>query len=305
MPPMSKKKKRNLVVAVLVAISYGSFLVFLSLADLAVNRTYIQPQRILFSDGSRLIVWIREPKQTFHNIYYQRTPTIEGTIVTAFVANNTVTIQIGTKTYEHKGVSIFELCWSQPYESAYFIEGIDKYGSAGSHIWRWNRTSGFTRLTSQTRLFYSLSLSMDERTLCAMEYRYNTKAKANFLYTCSALGGSERNYKYGAVNFRPVMLSEDDFLIEGEDINLTPGLIPTQTHVYRWKPSTSRSVPYEIDGHWVRSVQTINNTLWALLQEPSYRWYPWIVKRVDDQVTVARVGANLTTFNEQIPFHGD
>ena len=286
---MSKRRKIFLWVilgSVVYLFSFGG----LSVLHYVENRSYYRTAKVLTSDGARLYVGDKTTGKTYDEVFFQRTPFVDGLSAYAWMEGQTLHVQYGDKKFARKCNSTDYPMWSPTKEELYFID-TEKDQQRKMRIWKWSLATSFVPITKVEDDLYYLEPSLDGKYVTALSYRADS-SQENALCVYSTEGGRPRKYSYGYYNFRAVMIGEDDFLVDEIINSASVGFIPDSVLTYRWSPRAKTKKRFTVDRQ-VRSSLAIGGSVWVVFQEPSYSFYPWIVTRGDDVVSVAKLSQDL------------
>ncbi len=296
----SQKSVRNRRIAITLVIltTYLTLFGLASVNAFVTNRSYIQHQKMIVSEGNSVYVGVRELAKTYRQPFLDQPLVVNRTSAWAYMSDETFTIYANGKEIKRKVLGETEWTWSPQTESVFFLQSSDDEYPPNKNIWKWSPKNGFVCLTKKPQKFFNLTVSLDGRSVCAMNYQGGDRGE-NSIFSCSIFGASPRKITFGPANFRPIMIGQNDYLLEADDWVLSKTFASIHTHVYRWSTGFKKSVPFVVEGRTVRSALAVQGSVWVLFQEPVYHWYPWMVKRGDDIVTVARLSPDLKRIEQQ------
>jgi hypothetical protein len=296
--PQKSVRKRRIAIAAVILTAYLTLFGLASMNAFVTNRSYLQHQKMLVSEGNSLYVGVRELGRTYQQPFLDQPLIVNNSEAWADMFEDTFTIFANGKEIKRKVVGETDWIWSSGYESVFFLQSSDDEDPPNKNIWKWSPKNGFVCLTKKPQKFFNMTLSLDGRSLSAMTYEAGGYGR-NSMFSCSIFGASPKRIEFGKANFRPTMLGQGDYLLEADDWVLSKTFASIHTHVFRWKTGFKKSVPFVVEGRTVRSALAVKGSVWVLFQEPVYRWYPWMVKREDDKVTVAKLSPDLKRIEHQ------
>ena len=291
---------RRIVLLFLLFFVYGFIFFASSLFFFIKDQSYRQITHVLISDGNILYAGNRNSDSCYEFRYYNKPLYIDDEYAVAGIEGNKLSIWVGSKEIVRNGFGLSNWLWAPERKCLLFLQSADQNSATKKHIWKWSPAEGFTCLTKRPQDFYHLRLSTDGRYVSSLIYDDSPETE-NSVFTCLIADGSFQRHNYGKSNFGSTYLGANEYLMEVDDPFRESSIGASPLQVYRWSTDSEHSEPFAIGGKAVRSAEAIGGSVWVLFQEPDYQWYPWMVRRGKDKVTIAKLSKDLKTIVETYP----
>ncbi|MBI1332775.1 MAG: hypothetical protein GC165_07835 [Armatimonadetes bacterium] len=286
------KRAKIILGTVLGLVVYACIFGFISVLNFVDSKAYYQTPKVFTTDGARLFVGDQNKRFTYHQIFADRQIRIDGAEVYAWLEGSAIHVWIQGVQTDHELNRPDYPVWSPTKQEFYFVDS-EKGDMTMSRIWKWSKATGFIPISKPERNLFYLRVARDGLHLTAMQYLWDQRQE-NALVVCNVSGERMRKYSYGYYNFSADMIGEDDFLVnthyQGQALTFEGDSI----HTYRWSPRKKQLTPFAVNGRPVSDTIAFGGKIYALFQEPSYHYYPWMVARETDRVSVVPLTSDLS-----------
>lgn len=294
---MSKRAKIGLALA-LFGFVYIIVFAGLSFINLVATASIDSRGKVFSTDGDRLFVGDAGQSESDPQLFFEVTRTIDGQKAYVGMQDRTLCVDAGsTPVYRPCNTTEYPI-WSPIRNECYFIDS-EKSDPHKMRFWKWTKHEGFKPISKFYKDLYRLSVSLDGKYLTAESYRSDNYL-SNSVIVCSTDGKVSDELPYGSVNFHPVKIGPDDFLVSQDMPSTISSPWTTMGITYRWSSKTNKSEIFKIGAKTACDVVCVRGSVWVLFEETKFKIYPWMIARDKNRVTVAKLNPDLKTIEREI-----